>query len=125
MPSRAAKTVLIPEPALREYLSVPYRIEAETVEVRQGTWVRRATYPELPGCSAEAATIEETLERLERRRIEIIVALLRAGEAPPVPRRPLGDCDPEGLMQRLGLHAALAPLLGHTMTQLLRRAPSP
>ena len=33
---------MISEPALRDYLSVPYRIEAETTEVRPGHWLRRA-----------------------------------------------------------------------------------
>jgi predicted RNase H-like HicB family nuclease len=102
------------EPTLRQYLSVPYRIEAQTLETQPGVWVRRAAYPELLGCTAEAATIEETLELLERRRIEIIVDLLRAGESPPLPRQPLRDCDPEGLMRRFGLHETLAPILGHT-----------
>jgi hypothetical protein len=114
MSSIAAERVMTPEPTLRHYLSIPYRIEAETVEVEQGTWLRRATYPELLGCMAEAATIEEALERLERRRVDIIVALLHGGAAPPAPRPPLADCDPEGLMHRLGLHTALAPLLDRT-----------
>ena len=104
-------TVPKPQPALRDYLSVPYRIEAQALEVRPGHWVRHAAYPELPGCTAQAATIEETLERLERRRIEIIATMVRAGERPPMPRPPLADCDPEGLIERLGLHDALALLL--------------
>ena len=93
---------------LREYLAVPYRIEAETVERAPGVWVRRARYPELAGCAAEAATIEATLELLERRRVEIIVAMLDAGTPPPVPRDALTDCDPDGLLAGLGLVEHLA-----------------
>jgi hypothetical protein len=33
---------------LRDYLSVPYVLEAETVEVAPGSWIRRVAYPELP-----------------------------------------------------------------------------
>ena len=46
---------------LSEYLSVPYLLEAETVEVAPGSWVRRVAYPELPDCSAEAVVVEEAL----------------------------------------------------------------
>ena len=103
---------------LRDFLSVPYRIEAQTLEVQPGVWVRRAAYPELRQCMCEAPTIEEALERLELCRIEIIVDILRAGRRPSVPRQPLGDCDPEGLMLRLGLHAQLAPLLDLAASQI-------
>lgn len=99
------------DPTLRQLLAVPYRIEAQTTETAPDVWVRRAAYPELEECQAEAATIEETLALLEHRRIEVIVAMLRSGRVPPMPRPPLGDCDPVGLLQRHGGHGDLVALL--------------
>jgi predicted RNase H-like HicB family nuclease len=93
--------------SMREWLSIPYRIEACTTQGPDGAWLRRATYPELPGCMAEAATIEDALRRLERRRIEIIVAMVRAGRRPPLPRPPLCDGDPEGQAREVGLTGLL------------------
>lgn len=99
------------ELTLRELLSIPYRVEAEAIERSPGEWVRRAAYPELPDCVAEAPTIEEALRGLERRRIEVIVNTFHSGARPPVPRPPLRDGSPEGLAQELGL----AGLLGERM----------
>ncbi len=107
------------ELSLRQLLSVPYRIEAETIERTPGLWVRRAAYPELTNCIAEGPTIVQTLEDLERRRIEWIVAAVRAGTLPPLPRRPLIDCDPEGLLHRFGLSEDLVPLLDYAASRLI------
>jgi hypothetical protein len=98
----------------RSYLSIPYRVEAFTYEAEPGRWLRRASYPELPDCAAEAPTITATLDLLERRRIEVIVALIAAGKTPPVPRPPLADADAEGLLRRLGLERHL-PLLDRSV----------
>ena len=94
--------------SLGDLLSVPYRIEAFTTESTDGQWVRHAAYPELPGCTAEAPTIEDALRDLERRRMEIIVATVRAGQVPPVPRPPLRGTDPMALAAELGLSHLLA-----------------
>lgn len=94
----------------RDYLSIPYRVEAFSYEVAPGQLLRRASYPELPDCSAEAPTITETLHQLERRRVEVILSMLRQGTPPPVPRQPLPDCDPEGLITELGLEDHLPQL---------------
>ena len=66
----------------------------------------------------ETPTIVQTLELLERRRVEIIIGCLRAGILPPLPRQPLSDCDPEGLLLRLGLHHELAPVLDWPVSKL-------
>jgi hypothetical protein len=42
---------------LRDYLSVRYVLQAETVEVAPGSWIRRVAYPELPGCTAECLLV--------------------------------------------------------------------
>jgi predicted RNase H-like HicB family nuclease len=78
-------------------------LEAETVEASPGSWLSRVSCPELPGCLAEARVVEEALQHLERLRIETIVALLQAGQHPPVPRPPLRDCDPVWAAQEAGL----------------------
>ena len=110
------------ELTLREFLSVPYLVEAEAVEIVPGQWIRRAAYPELPGCSAEALRIEDTLNQLEQRRIEVILEMLRAGSLPPVPRPPLEDCDPEGVAERLGLRDRVEGLLDQTGSQICAAA---
>jgi hypothetical protein len=99
-----------PPMTARCYLSIPYRIEAFTYEAAPGVWLRRASYPELPDCNAEATSIAAALDLLERRRVEVIVEIIKEGMAPPVPRPPLADADPEGLLRRLGLDHHL-PLL--------------
>lgn len=74
---------------LDEYFAIPYVLRMESVERPDGDWVRRAAYPELPGCAAEAATPVEAIEMLDaakRRRIE---EMLERGELVPVPRPPL------------------------------------
>jgi hypothetical protein len=87
---------------LRDYLSVPYVLEAETVEVA-GSWLRRVAYPELPGCFAESPVVEDALQLLERMRIETIVRIIGEGRIPPVPRPPLHDCDPAWVAKQAGV----------------------
>lgn len=99
---------------LHELLSVPYLLEAEAVETEPGQWVVRLAYPELPGCTAEAAVVEDALKVLERRRIEIIVSLAEAGKEPPIPRKPLAASDPLWTIRDLGLSGRVTALLGST-----------
>jgi predicted RNase H-like HicB family nuclease len=96
---------------LREFLSVPYLLEAEAVETEPGQWLVRLAYPELPGCIATGSVVEDALKALERRRIEMIVELVEAGRAPPVPRKPLTETDPLWTVRDLGLSARIAALL--------------
>ena len=96
---------------LIDYLSVPYRLEAQTVELSDGSWVRLVAYPELPGCVAQSAVVEDALSELEHKRIEIIVSMIRAGRAPPVPRPPLTDCDPAWVASQVGVSHELVALI--------------
>ncbi|VIO71902.1 hypothetical protein [Bradyrhizobium ivorense] len=102
---------------LRELLSIPYLLEAEAVETEPGRWLIRLAYPELPGCTAEAAVVEDALRELERRRIEIIVGLVEQGKQPPIPRQPLTASDPLWTAQDLGLSERVAALLGGAATR--------
>lgn len=97
---------------LRELLSIPYLLEAEAVETAPGQWLVRLAYPELPGCTAEGAVVEDVLKHLERQRIEMIVSLVEEGKQPPVPRPPLAASDPLWTAQDLGLSGRVAALLG-------------
>ena len=96
---------------LRDYLSVPYLLEAETVEVAPGSWISRVAYLELPGCSAESPVVEDALHMLERKRIEIIVRMVGEGHPPPLPRPPLGDCDPVWAARQAGLSGEIIALI--------------
>jgi hypothetical protein len=96
---------------LRELLSIPYLLEAEAVETEPGKWLLRLAYPELPGCAAEGFGVEDVLRDLERRRVEMIVSMVEAGEEPPVPRKPLAASDPLWTAKELGLSARVVALL--------------
>jgi hypothetical protein len=96
---------------LREYLSVPYVLEAETVEVSPGSWIRRVTYPELPGCTAQSLVVENALQLLERMRIEMIIGMVSIGRPPPVPRPPLQNCDPAWVAGQAGLSDDIIALI--------------
>lgn len=96
---------------LRELLAIPYLLEAEAVETGPGQWLIRLAYPELPGCTAEGAVVEDALRDLERQRIEIIVSLVERGQEPPIPRQPLATSDPLWTVHDLGLSDRVAPLL--------------
>jgi len=101
---------------LRALLSIPYLLEAEAVEAEPGQWLVRLAYPELPGCAAEGAVIEDVLAALERRRIEMIVGLVEAGTQPPIPRQPLSTSDPLWTARDLGLSERITALLARVPT---------
>lgn len=96
---------------LRDFLSVPYLLQAEAIERAPGCWLVRLAYPELPGCTAEGAAVEDVLMELERRRIEIIIGLVEHAKQPPVPRPPLAACDPLWAARDLGLAERVTRLL--------------
>ncbi|HEV8440439.1 MAG TPA: hypothetical protein VGT40_20305 [Methylomirabilota bacterium] len=73
---------------LAYYEAVPYLLVLESIE-RRGEWLRRAEYPELPGCAAEAASAVEAIEELEAERLRLLRRLWDRGAAIPVPRPPL------------------------------------
>lgn len=101
---------------LREFLSIPYLLEAEAVEKAPGEWRVRLSYPELPDCMAEGVRTESVLRDLERRRIELIVDLVDNGKEPPIPRKPLMTCDPLWTATSLGLASRVAGKLGSAAT---------
>ncbi|KWV46246.1 hypothetical protein AS156_21810 [Bradyrhizobium macuxiense] len=96
---------------LRELLSIPYLLEAEAVETGAGRWLVRLAYPELPDCTAEGLVVEEVLQALERRRVELIVDLFEQGKEPPIPRPPLAGADPLWAIRALALPERIAVIL--------------
>ena len=86
---------------VEDYLAVPYVLTMESVEGADGEWVRRASYPELPGCVAEAYSPIDAIEQLEHLRQQRIVELLENGEVVPVPRPPLSTRRPALDLERL------------------------
>jgi len=73
---------------LAYYEAVPYLLVLESVE-RGGEWLRRAAYPELPGCVAEAPSALEAIDKLEQERLRLLRQLWDSGAPIPVPRPPL------------------------------------
>jgi hypothetical protein len=73
---------------LAYYEAVPYLLVIESVE-RNGEWLRRAEYPELPGCAAEALSAVDAIDRLEGERLRVLRRLWERGASIPVPRAPL------------------------------------
>lgn len=85
-----------------EYLAIPYILTLESVAKPDGDWVRRASYPELPGCIVEAFSPVEAIERLDEARRECILGLIERGEPVPVPRPPLRSAQDAASPERLG-----------------------
>ncbi len=73
---------------LAYYEAVPYLLVVESV-VRNGEWLRRAEYPELPGCAVEAHSVVEAMEKLEHARRRILRELWDRDAPIPVPRSAL------------------------------------
>src|SRR5437763_12447422 len=78
-----------PPMTLEEYLAIPYVLVVESFEGPDGEWLRRASYPELPGCTVEGFWAVDVIDKLEQLRIKRIMEMLRDGEYIPVPREPL------------------------------------
>ena len=74
---------------IEDYLAVPYRLVMEAVEGADGEWHRRASYPELPGCTVEGEWAVDVVDALEVLRVEIIERMFNEGRAVLVPRPPL------------------------------------
>jgi hypothetical protein len=72
-----------------EYLRIPYVLVVESVMQPDGDWLRRASYPELPGAFAEAESAVDAMELADDRRVSIITERLSRGERVPVPRPPI------------------------------------
>lgn len=86
-----------------DYLRVPYLVTAQSQPRPDGTWTRHVEHPELPGCAAEADSITEALERLDQRRVHVVLGLLAEGTIPPVRKTLLGEAQARNRARRAGL----------------------
>jgi predicted RNase H-like HicB family nuclease len=77
-------------PDLMEDLAIPFFVEMWSEE-RDGDWVRHASFPELPGCSAQATTALAALDSADELRVRMIIEMHRRGERAPRPRPPLTE----------------------------------
>lgn len=68
---------------------MPFVLIVESVSKPDGRWLRRASYPELPGAVAEAESAVDAIDELDDRRVEIIIDRFERGVPVPVPRPPL------------------------------------
>jgi predicted RNase H-like HicB family nuclease len=94
-----------------DYFAIPYLMQAETCQSASGEWIRRASFPELRNCFAEADTIEDAVFAARRRSFEILLEMLSHDILPPVPRPPLSDACPELLAKELGLEDEFVALI--------------
>lgn len=74
---------------LSELLAVPFTMVVHSVEHEDGSWRRRAEYPELPGVFAEARTVVEAMEEAERAKVRYLFAAHARGQDVPASRPPL------------------------------------
>ena len=51
---------------LQDYLSVPYLLEAETVELAPGSWISRVAIRSYPAAPLKRVVVEDALRLLER-----------------------------------------------------------
>jgi hypothetical protein len=87
---------------LEEYLAVPYKLIMESFEGPDGDWLRRASYPELPGCDVEGLWAVDVVEALEQLRVQLITERFQQHQYIPVPRPPLKSHAPVLDANRLG-----------------------
>jgi hypothetical protein len=106
---------------VRDYLSIPYVVEAAPVERENGEWVRQLRYPELGDFRVETIDVETGLRELERWRIQEIVRLLKSGQLPPTPRAPLNNVDPEWQARALGVWELVSGLFNLEATEVAER----
>jgi hypothetical protein len=72
-----------------EYLRVPYVLVVESVDGPDGRGLCRASYPELPGAWAEAASAADAVNLAAERRVTVILDRLSRRRPIPVPRPPV------------------------------------
>ena len=74
---------------LHELLAVPFMMVVHSVENEDGSWSRRAEYPELPGVFAEARTAVDAMEKVEHARVLYLFEQHARGLDVPTSRVPL------------------------------------
>lgn len=107
-----------------DFLRIPYVLEASSVESADGTWMRKAEYVELEDCWAEAGTIIEAVEAVDRRRVYVILEALATGQTVPAPRSPVPGLDLTASQVLNGSGTDAARFLDLSASQLRERVAS-
>jgi hypothetical protein len=106
-----------------DYLRVPYIVTAQSLPRPDGSWVRRVEHPELPDCVVEAESIIEALDRLDQRRVQVVIGLLAGGTVPPVRRALFGDAQARKRARRAGIGQRLEDVWDLEPGQLTEAGP--
>lgn len=88
---------------LRDYLAVPHIMSVQSYVGPDGSWRRRAFFPELEGCEVDGETAVEVIEAADRERVHWIVKRVARGAHVPVPRAPLAWVDASDVLAASGL----------------------
>lgn len=90
---------------LRRLLTTPYITYVEALPNEEGHWVRRASCPELDGCSVTANLAWDAITGLERYLVEYLVERVATGKPVPRPhhRDVVHDLSAEELLKRSNL----------------------
>ncbi|ASN53379.1 hypothetical protein GCM10012320_17930 [Sinomonas cellulolyticus] len=90
------------EITLRQLITTPYITYVEALPDSEGIWVRRASCPELDGCSVTAPKAWDAIVELERYLTEYLVDRVAAGKPVPRPRHRdvVHDLSAEELLER-------------------------
>ncbi len=89
VPADAGVVVSAYAQAQTEHLGIPYVTVTSAVQREDGTWVRRAWYPELPEVVSESDDTFEALDNLEALRREYVRTAVTEHRTLAVPRTPL------------------------------------
>lgn len=54
------------------FLRVPHTLTVESLELADGSWVRRVSYKALAGCSEQGTDLDQMIEQVEVQRIRAI-----------------------------------------------------
>lgn len=95
---------------LRQYLSIPFVLSVQSVTASNGSWERRAFFPEMEGSEAQGLEAVDVVQAAECQLVRCLVRRLERGEPVPVPRRPLQNVPVEELLAVAGLERWTARL---------------
>lgn len=88
--------------ALREILSAPFVLRAETTEAPDGSWKRVVSYPEV-GCQVEGPDLMTALREVEVQRVRALVSAVELGASVTPLREAVPDAGVADLLHRAGL----------------------
>jgi predicted RNase H-like HicB family nuclease len=76
--------------SLKEALLIPYVLAVESCRTESGEWIRRASYPQLPGCVAEGVDLADVIDELESVKAGVLLDRLQSDQEVPLDGSQLG-----------------------------------